>query len=300
MAMRPPLPPRDGLHAIWVRTPDRDVAGSSAATLADFLIERLGPDLPVAEMLAAGEFVFANGAEVSGNEPYRPNTFIWFHRILPPEPDGAWDLPILYRDDRIVVVDKPGGLPTIPRGQQLAQTAVVLLRRRLELPDLSPMHRLDRLTAGVLLFTTEQRWRRAYQTVFEQRQVAKLYEAIAPLRADLELPRVVRSHIQKRRGELQAIEVPGEPPNAETHLELIECSGSHGRYRLRPTTGRTHQLRVQLNGLGIPICGDPLYPKAKATLTGDLQLVAREVSFSDPVDHSERHFASARALVWPN
>ncbi|MFV0452666.1 MAG: pseudouridine synthase [Propioniciclava sp.] len=251
-------------------------------------------------MIAAGEFVYADGRPVCGDEPYEANTFVWFHRPLVPEPSQEWDLRVLHRDERLVVVDKPPGLATTPRGTHVTQTAVVLLRRALDLPDLSPAHRLDRLTAGVLVLTTEQQWRRPYQEAFEQRRVAKVYEAIAPLREGLAFPRTVRSHIVKRRGDLQAVELPEEPPNAETTVDLLETRGGLARYRLVPRTGRTHQLRVHLNRLGIPILGDPLYPAvAGEALDGDLHLVAREVSFRDPVDGSQRDFASDRLLTWP-
>ncbi|MFV0405370.1 MAG: pseudouridine synthase [Propioniciclava sp.] len=254
-------------------------------------------------MLAAGRFVFGDGTALTGAEPYRPHTFVWFHRDLRPEPERDWELPLLYRDDRIVVLDKPAHLATIPRGRHVTQSAVVLLRRQLSLPDLSPAHRLDRLTSGVLLFTVEQRWRRPYQQVFEQGAAYKLYEALAPIRPDLEFPRTVRSHIAKIRGELQARELAGKPANAETSIDLVEARGRYGRYRLVPRTGRTHQLRVHLSALGMPILGDPLYPAiadGDDDLSGDLQLVARQLRFSDPVDGTPREFISERPLIWPS
>lgn len=302
MPQPPPLPPRAGLHAVWVRTPDR-AEECSFATFGDFLRARLKLDAPVEQMLASGEFVFDDASPLSGDEPFQPSTFVWFHRILADEPVRDWELPVLFQDERIVVLDKPPGLATIPRGSHVTQSAVVQLRLALDMPDLSPAHRLDRLTAGVLVFTTQRQWRGAYQATFEQRQVAKVYEAIAPLAEGLELPRTIRSHIVKHRGSLQAVELPDEPSNSETFVELVETSGDFGRYRLIPRTGKTHQLRVHLSGLGIPILGDPLYPTAptgEQDLDGDLQLVARELTFVDPLDGSERRFTSQRALTWPS
>lgn len=297
----PPLPPRGGLHAVWVRTPDRSTQGQFD-TFGDFLRERLKVDAPVDDMLAAGEFVFNDATPLSGDEPFRPSTFVWFHRRLADEPARDWDLNVLHTDERLVVLDKPSGLATIPRGTHVTQSAVVQLRLALDMPDLSPAHRLDRLTAGVLVFTTQRQWRGAYQEVFEQRRANKVYEAIAPIREGLELPRTVRSHIVKQRGNLQAVELPDEPPNSETLVELVETRGDFGRYRLIPRTGKTHQLRVHMSGLGIPIVGDPLYPTAptdEEALDGDLQLVARELTFTDPVDGTERRFTSQRPLTWP-
>jgi tRNA pseudouridine32 synthase/23S rRNA pseudouridine746 synthase len=182
----------------------------------------------------------------------------------------------------------------------VAQSVVVRLRAALDLPELSPLHRLDRVTSGLLMLATEQRWRGAYQSMFERREVRKTYRALAPLRADLDLPVVVRDHIRKERGSWQAEVVPGAPVNAETLVELEREMDGFGVYRLSPRTGRTHQLRLHLHGLGVPIVGDPLYPVVRDVPVDDfsepLQLLASEVAFTDPVDGSAREFRSARSL----
>src|SRR5262249_17394705 len=167
-----------------------------------------------------------------------------------------FDIPVLYQDDDIVVVDKPHFLATMPRGRHVAQTALVRLRRELGLPELSPAHRLDPLTAGGVLFTPRPEVRGQYQTLFARGLVNKTYFARAAVDPDLVLPRLVRSRIIKRRGQLQAVCEPGVP-NAETLVALI---APDGLYRLTPRTGRTHQLRVHMSSLGIPIAGDSLYP----------------------------------------
>jgi tRNA pseudouridine32 synthase/23S rRNA pseudouridine746 synthase len=195
-----------------------------------------------------------------------------------------------------VVVDKPHFLATMPRGRHVAQTALVRLRRELGNPELSPAHRLDRLTAGVLLFTTRREVRGAYQTLFARGLLRKTYLARAAVDPDLVFPRVVRSRIVKRRGNLQAVCEPGEP-NAETLVELIASDGS---YRLMPRTGRTHQLRVHMASLGIPIAGDPLYPKVLQVRDDDfstpLALLAQRIEFDDPSTGSRREFTSRREL----
>lgn len=204
---------------------------------------------------------------------------------------------MLHRDDDIVVVDKPHFLATMPRGRHVAQTALVRLRRELELPELSPVHRLDRLTAGVLLFTTRRELRGAYQTLFARRAVRKTYLARSAGVASVTLPLTVRSRIVKRRGCLQAVEEAGVP-NAET---LVEPLGD-GLYRLTPKTGRTHQLRVHMASLGVPIIGDPLYPKVIDVAPDDfsrpLQLLAHTLEFDDPITGTCRRFvSSARDLA---
>lgn len=270
--------------------------------MREFLIDRIAPlgATGVDAMLAAGEFVDADGRSWTATETYRPNTFVWFHRRLRDEPEVPFDYEVVHRDERIVVLDKPHFLATIPRGRHVAQSLLVRARRDLELPELAPAHRLDRLTAGLVLLTTERRWRGPYQSLFEQRRVSKTYEALAEFCDDLTFPRVVRSHIVKERGRVQAFEVAGAAPNAETRIELIERVGQHARYRLNPTTGRTHQLRLHLLGLGIPIVGDPLYPVETDLSVDDfsmpLQLLAKELSFPDPLEDAVRTFVSGRRL----
>jgi tRNA pseudouridine32 synthase / 23S rRNA pseudouridine746 synthase len=162
------------------------------------------------------------------------------------------------------------------------------------------LHRLDRVTSGLLMLATESRWRGPYQSLFEHRAVHKTYWALAPLREDLELPAVVRNHLRKERGSWQAEVVPGAPVNAETLVELEREADGNGIYRLTPRTGRTHQLRVHLDGLGIPIVDDPLYPEVRDVAVDDfgspLQLLAGELAFTDPVDGTSRRFRSTRRI----
>jgi len=220
---------------------------------------------------------------------------VFLYRELPDEVVVPFEIPVLYRDDDIVVVDKPHFLATMPRGGHVAQTALVRLRRELDLPELSPAHRLDRLTAGVLLLTARREVRGAYQTLFARGLVGKTYLARSSAQTELGFPTVVRSRIIKRRGHFQAVEEPGEP-NAET---LVEALGG-GRYRLTPRTGRTHQLRVHMASLGIPIDNDSLYPDvidvAADDFSSPLRLVAHRLEFDDPLTGAQRAFVSSVEL----
>jgi tRNA pseudouridine32 synthase/23S rRNA pseudouridine746 synthase len=247
----------------------------------------------------AGEVVDADGVVIDEATVLAAGASVYLYRDLPDEVRVPFDIPVLYRDDDIVVVDKPHFLATMPRGSHVAQTALVRLRKELGLPELSPAHRLDRLTAGVLLFTTRREVRGAYQMLFARGEVGKTYLARAAVDPDLVLPRVVKSRIVKRRGHLQAVCEPGVP-NAETLVELAAA----GLYRLTPRTGRTHQLRVHMASLGLPIVGDPLYPKVIDVPAGDfstpLGLLAQRIEFSDPFTGSRREFVSRREIegVW--
>jgi tRNA pseudouridine32 synthase/23S rRNA pseudouridine746 synthase len=261
--------------------------------VADEFGRRFGPDGRAAVL--AGGVVDARGGPVDSTTELPAGAAVYFYRDLPEEIEVPFDIPVLYRDDDILVVDKPHFLATMPRGGHVAQTALVRLRRDLDLPELSPAHRLDRLTAGVLLFTVRREVRGAYQTMFARGEVAKIYLAHSSAQPGPTVPQVVSNRIVKRRGVLQATVESGEP-NAET---LIEPLGG-GRYRLIPRTGRTHQLRVHMAGLAIPIDNDPLYPDVRnvgtRTFSHPLQLLARQLEFTDPVSGKGHCFIRERRL----
>ncbi|WP_437031376.1 pseudouridine synthase [Streptomyces sp. enrichment culture] len=294
-----PLPQRDGVDPVRVRLP----AGGSWATVRDHLAERLaaGPEA-VDALFAEERIVGADGRPVPPDTPYAAGTHLWFHRDLPAEVPVPFEVEVVHRDDNIVVADKPHFLATTPRGSHVAETALARLRQDLGIPELGAAHRLDRLTAGLVLFTVRPEVRGAYQTLFRDRLVHKEYEAVAPHDPALVLPRTVRSRILKERGVLAAREVGGEP-NAETRVELLaHRADGLGRYRLVPRTGQTHQLRVHMSALGVPLLGDPLYPEVAAPVpAGDfrrpLQLLARALEFTDPVTGVEHRFRSGRTLA---
>lgn len=279
------LPVRDGLGPARLRV--------QGGNVADELGRRFG-DQARARVLA-GEVVDARGVLLDAHSVLPAGAVVYLYRDLPDEVEVPFDIPILHRDNNILVVDKPHFLATMPRGRHVAQTALVRLRRELDLPELSPAHRLDRLTAGVLLFTVRREVRGAYQTLFARGEVAKTYLARSTVEPGLSEPQAISNRIVKRRGILQATVEPGEP-NAET---LIEPLGE-GRYRLTPRTGRTHQLRVHMAGLGVPIDNDPLYPCVEAdeprNFSRPLMLIAQRLEFVDPTTGLLSRFAAVRKL----
>ncbi|MEZ0067395.1 tRNA pseudouridine32 synthase/23S rRNA pseudouridine746 synthase [Streptacidiphilus sp. MAP12-20] len=298
-----PLPQRQGIDPVRLRLPTEGQWPSVRAYLADRL-----PAVPAEQfdvMLARGE-IYGEQGPLSPDAPYLPGGYLWFHRELVPEVSVPFRIEVLYRDERLVVVDKPHFLATTPRGRHVTETALARLRGDLDLPQLSPAHRLDRLTAGLALFVVQPAHRGLYQTLFRDRLVRKEYRAIAAYRPELVLPTTVRSHIVKERGIIAAHEVPDAEPNAESRIELLEHQGGLGRYRLLPTTGRTHQLRLHMSGLGIPILGDPVYPvirdePAPDDFSDPLQLLASVLEFTDPLTGEPLRFTSRRELAaWPD
>ena len=275
----------------------RDVLGPARLRLhggnvADEFGRRFGP--AARAKVVAGEVFTADGVTLDARTEMPEGAFVYHYRDLPDEVVVPFDVPVLYRDSNIVVVDKPHFLATMPRGSHVVQTALVRLRRELDLPELSPAHRLDRLTAGVLLFTVRREVRGAYQTLFARGEISKIYLARSSSGPDLVAPQTVSNRIIKRRGVLQATVEPGEP-NARTYVEPL----GDGRYRLTPTTGRTHQLRVHMAGLGLPIDNDPLYPEVLDVVAGDfsrpLRLLAHRLEFDDPISGERRVFVSSRS-----
>ena len=295
----PPL--REGVAASRV-----GVGDGRFATLLDFLTARFPAVADWPARLARGDVLDADGRALAADAPCAAGSLFWYWRDPPPESRVPFEIELLHQDEHLVVVDKPHFLPVIPSGRHLRETVLVRLRQRLGIATLAPMHRLDRETAGVLVFTVRAHERAAYHALLRERDVHKVYEAIAPWRDDLALPLLARHRLDKPegRGFMQVQVVDGEP-NAETLVELVERMDALALYRLTPHTGRTHQLRVQMSALGVPIVGDRIYPtlwpepaaEAPPDWSNPLQLLAREIAFTDPVTGEARRFASRRRLA---
>lgn len=289
-----PLPVRQGVGPSCVALPP-----GPWPTIAAFLIERFHRVDAATwhARLEAGEVVDARGLAVTSQTPFVPHLKVYYYRRPPAERVFPEDETVLYRDEWIVVADKPHFMPVTPSGRHLEQTLLVRLKRRLGIDTLAPVHRIDRDTAGLVLFSVQPHTRGAYQSVFRERSASKVYDAVAPVRADLELPRTHRSRLVDGDSFMTMREVPGEP-NSETRIELRESKHGRGRYRLQPLTGKRHQLRVHMAGLGLPLVNDGIYPVLQPECdepdhARPLQLVARRLAFTDPVTGEARAFESA-------
>jgi tRNA pseudouridine32 synthase/23S rRNA pseudouridine746 synthase len=295
-----PLPVRDGLNPTRLRLPP----DGPWQTVVDYLRNGFrGEILQLERKLQIGEVVDAAGVRIDESTPFVPLASVFLYREPVPEPRVPFEIDVLHRDDDLLVIDKPHFLASTPRGLFVVESATVRLRVGHGLPELSPAHRLDRVTAGVLVFTTRRELRGPYQTLFAQRRVRKTYEAIAAYDERLSFPMTVRNRIVKHRGTPRA-EFEDGPPNAETVIDLIERRGALARYRLEPLTGKTHQLRLHMASIGLPIVGDPFYPELLDIALDDysrpLQLLARSVVFDDPLSGDHRVFTSRRELAaWP-
>ena len=295
-----PLPNRAGVGAsyIWLQK-------GNWKTMFEFLVQRF-PDVGAAlwqDRLARGEVVDEAGNAIADFTPYAWGGRIFYYRELHNETVIPFNETVLFQDEHILVVDKPHFLPVIPTGRFLHETLLVRLKNRLDLPKLSPIHRLDRETAGVMIFSVDQSSRGAYQSLFQQRGVMKEYQALAPHTETITPPFTYRSLMVAGEPFFRMQEIPGTP-NSETQIEIIERIGAVSRYRLLPITGRKHQLRVHMAALGVPILNDDFYPTALACkaddMTRPLKLLSRSIEFVDPITGNERQFESQFKLEIEN
>ena len=278
------------------------------STYEDFLAERFPAISPAQwqRRIEDGHVLDTGGKHIRLSQPYQHGTHLYYYRSPPPETPIPFTETIIYQDNWIVVADKPHFLPVIPSGRYLQETLLVRLKRRLNIGTLSPIHRIDRETAGLVVFSIQPETRSQYQTLFHSKSVEKYYEAIAPYKPDLPLPAICRSRLVQSKASFMKMEAAAGTPNAETKIRLLESKESLARYALQPQTGKKHQLRVQMANLGLPILNDRIYPlllpedkdtqsQAKA-FSNPLQLLAKTISFEDPITRQQRHFESKQQL----
>ena len=300
--MNRPLPVRDGVGPSVIVLPHTD---GRWVTMLDFLDEKF-PGVEraeIADRMQRGDVCDADGEPVLPNAPYQPHQKLYYYREIVDEPRLPIEEQVVFEDELLVIADKPHFLPVTPGGRFLQQTLLVRLKRRLGIETLAPMHRIDRETAGLVLFTKQPATRGAYQSLFEKRVVEKSYEAWAAWKEQLVMPLVYRSYLEESEHFMRMREVPGREPNSETAIALIEQQGSHARYQLSPVTGKKHQLRLHMAALGMPILNDQIYPvhftAAEADHTKPLQLLAKSIAFADPITGQTRCFTSALKLAGP-
>ncbi|TFH54491.1 pseudouridine synthase [Glutamicibacter arilaitensis] len=334
MAMQSPLPVRNGVNATRLRLPRT----GSWATVAEYLLERFGHVDPegILRRFDDQQIVGLGGVPLTRQTPLGEHEFIWYYRTLPVEAPIPFEAKILHQDEHLLVVDKPHFLPTTPGGRFIQESALVRLRNQTGIDDLVPMHRLDRATAGVILFAVNPQTRGDYQMLFERREIAKRYKAVVALQPGegLETGRVLQpngehsqvksqselrellagmplafeNRMTKVKGQLRSVVEDGQP-NAQTLINVEAIGTSSGFHAglevalmdLEPRSGKTHQLRVHLASLGLGIINDAFYPRLWDLAPDDyqrpLQLLAHTISFTDPLTGIERSFSSEQQLL---
>ncbi|WP_304307081.1 pseudouridine synthase [Pseudacidovorax intermedius] len=292
-----PLPVDGGLGPSCVALPPGEWA-----TVLDFLAERF-PMVTRADWqarMAAGRVVAGDGSRLDAHTPYRKDLRVWYYREWADEAAVPFQETVLFQDEQLVVADKPHFLPVMPSGRHVRETLLVRLKQRLGLDTLVPIHRIDRETAGLVVFSVQPATRGAYQRLFAERAVRKQYEAIVHWPPPAPLPAVYRSRLADVF--MRSETVAGEP-NAETAIAVREVRGDVALLDLAPHTGRKHQLRAHCEALDVPIVGDGIYPVLRPEGADDwqhpLRLLARGIAFDDPVTGEARVFRSALSLAWP-
>ena len=302
----PHIAMRDGVSPSCVALPR--VRHCSWPLLIDHLAERL-PRISRAEWverMQSGSVLGEDGHPLPPHAPYLGGTRVYYWRELQQEDPIPFEATVLFEDEHLVVADKPHFLPVTPGGRYVRETLLVRLKARLGLADLSPLHRIDRETAGLVLLCKRPQDRDAYQSLFRDRRVDKVYEAVARWCEDLVFPLTRQSHILEDEQAFyrmrEALPHEGLLPNSETRIECVRREGQRALYRLHPVSGKRHQLRVHMHGLGLPIEGDQFYPVVRRgpdeaeDFAAPLQLLARAIAFTDPVTGAARQFESRRQL----
>ena len=308
---RPPknplIPARHGVSPSCVALPLLPAGEQRWPTVFDFLVERLPAvdGTGWALRLAAGDVLDEHGRAVHRDDAYQGGGRLYYWRALDAEPVIPFEATVLYQDAYLLVVDKPHFLPVTPTGRFVQETLLVRLKRSTGIDTLSPIHRIDRETAGLVVFSLRPQDRGAYQALFRERAVDKVYEAIAPASDALPWPQRRRSRIEEDPAAFyRMVETDGEP-NSETTIEPVERLGGWARYRLAPVTGKRHPLRVHMNALGLPLAGDQFYPRVRRgpddaeDFADPLRLLAQSIAFTDPVTGEARRFESRQDLAWP-
>lgn len=292
------LPMRNGVSASVVSVPQ------GAPHLLDFLAQRM-PGISRsewAERLAQGLVLHEDGQAALPDQCCQPGQRLYYYRHLADEPTLPFQAQVLFEDDHLLVVDKPHFMPVTPTGRYVQQSLLVQLKRQTCCADLVPLHRIDRETAGLVLFGKRLQDRDAYHALFRDHQIQKTYHAVAAHARHLQLPRVYASRLVPGEPFFRTQEVPG-PTNSETRIAMLHTDGQRALYALEPISGKRHQLRVHMNALGIPIEGDQFYPMvlrgpdAPEDFSQPLQLLAQSVRFTDPITGQTREWTSGLRLT---
>ena len=291
-----PLPMREGVSASRVWLPN-----GPWKTIGDYFVVRF-PQVARDSWLRRinrGELVDENGGAVRLEHDYRCGACIYYYRERAIEPPIPYQEIILFQNDELLVVDKPHFLPVTPGGRFLRETLLVRLKLRTGLETLSPIHRLDRETAGVMMLSVNPATRSLWQSLFRKKLVTKYYEALAAYRCDLSFPLERQSRVERDDAFFRMKEVDGKP-NTHTLIDLIEIRENYALYGLTPVTGKMHQLRVHMNALDIPILNDCFYPVAhpagQDNFSKPLKLLAKHIAFIDPITNESRSFESTQSL----
>jgi len=256
-----------------------------------------------------GKVHWYKGQTITPETPYAAGKRLCYYREVSAEPHIPEAHHILYQDDHILIACKPHYLPVTPGGEYVNECLLERIRHDTQLEDIAAVHRLDRETAGLVLFSVNPQSRPAYYELFSTGEIQKRYQAVAHLTPDYlstELPSRwhIENHIRKSKPAFIMMQQQDREVNARSVITLLERRGTTGLFELQPYTGKTHQLRLHMLSLGMPIMHDKYYPellpKQPPQFDKPLQLLAKTLRFTDPVTGKTHRFCSDRQLAyWP-
>ena len=268
-------------------------------TVFSFLIEHYAHvgEAVWRQRILDGKVHWQDGSLIGLDTAYRPTARAYYYREVPVEAQVPFASPILFQDDNLILAYKPHFLPVTPSGDYVNECLVHRLRLSTGIDTIAPAHRLDRETAGVILMTTRPETRHIYHQLFIDDAIRKDYQAIAKLTpeimaqyasGELTLPLhwTVKNRMQRSEPSFTMKIVEGEA-NTHSEIRLVAIHGEFGLFELSPITGKTHQLRVHMLSLGMPLLNDRFYPsllpKGPDDFTKPLQLLAQRLRFVDPI-----------------
>lgn len=269
-------------------------------TLLRFFTERF-PHVPVqtwVHRIVTGKVLTEEGNPVTLDSPYTPNKRLFYFREVDEEPIVPFQERILFSNDHLLVACKPHFLPVTPSGPYVGETLINRLKEKTGNPFLSPINRIDRGTAGIVLLSSEKKSRGIYQQMFMEGRVRKTYEAVTLFSGkSLHTEWLVENRIERGEPWFRMKECPGTV-NARSRIRLVEIMGTQARFLLFPMTGKKHQLRIHLSGLGFPIVNDRYYPvlmpEKPEDFSAPLLLLSRKIEFRDPITGALMAFETQR------
>jgi len=253
--------------------------------------------------IANGNVRTVGGAVITETTPYRPGINVSYYREVAAEAAIPFQEEIIFQNEHLLVADKPHFLPVTPAGQAVNECLLYRLQKSTGIGDLAPLHRLDRETAGLVLFSIIKAERSIYAQLFAEQNILKEYEALAAI-ADRPRSSATREWVVETRIEAGdpwfTMRVAPGAPNASTGIRLVRVDAGLGHFELTPQTGKKHQLRVHMMSIGFPFRNYPFYPRVRHKPPGDfsrpLQLLAKHISFFDPITRTTLDFHSRHKL----
>lgn len=253
------------------------------------------------ERLRSGKISDDKGQLIDEFTPYRINARLRYYREVKNEAIVPFQESIIYEDEQILVADKPHFLPVTPNGNAVNECLMHRLVKRTGNHQLVPVHRLDRETAGLVLFSKQPATRKHYHAMFQQGKIDKQYEAVGTLPSQSNRSAwLIESRIEASGEWTLHHNVAGEV-NARSSIKLLEKSDELARFSLSPLTGKTHQLRLHMGLIGSQILHDTFYPHLlpesdQRDYSRPLQLLAKKLVFTDPVSSVKHQFESGQLL----